>query len=234
MLNNYAILKNDYYEIYFPCKYEKDIKEILEYSTDKLIKNLNFFDKDSYGQIIKASFFDQKEEFFDRIHKLDKNANPPSWAKGCFYGGENQILLDDKNPKTRFFTLAHESCHLLFSKFIYNNYHDRIVWLDESFAANFSGEVEKELENGLFLEKVKKYLDYNLLPNMNEITFKNNNVKTDEYNGYDFFHIIGRYLYETYSGEELLSLYEDEEKVIELGNHILRDSILYFKDEFLL
>lgn len=231
-MKNYKVLKNEYYEMYFPSKYESDIKEILEYSTNKLIDNLKFFNKESYGQVIKASFFDRKEAFFSRIKELNENATPPDWAKGCFYGGENQILFERNNLKIRFYTLAHESCHLLFSKFIYENYKERVVWLDESFAANFSGEVEKELANGEFMKKVKKYLNCNSLPNMNEISFKNNNVKTKEYDAYDFFHIIGRYLLEIYSKEELLDFYKDEEKVLKLGKNILNESLLYFKKKF--
>ena len=229
---DYKVLKNEYYEIIFPNKYEEDIKEILEYSTTKLIDNLNFFNKVSYGQVIRASFFDKKDEFFSRIHELDKTAIPPDWAKGCFFGGENQILFEKGNSKIRFYTLAHESCHLLFSKFIYNNYKNRVVWLDESFASNFSGEVDKELKNGKFIETVKKYLNYSSLPNMNEISFKNNNIKTNEYNAYDFFHIIGRYLSEIYSREELLNFYKDEERVLKLGENILSESLLYFKQKF--
>lgn len=120
----------------------------------------------------------------------------------------------------------------MFSKFIYNNYKNRVVWLDESFAANFSGEVDKELKNGKFIETVKKYLNYSSLPNMNEISFKNNNIKTNEYNAYDFFHIIGRYLSEIYSREELLNFYKDEESVLKLGENILSESLLYFKQKF--
>lgn len=231
-MKNYKNLKNEYYEIIFPSEYEKDVKEILEYSTNKLIDNLNFFNQLSYGQVIRASFFDQKDEFFSRIHELDKNATPPEWAKGCFYGGENQILFEKNNIKIRFYTLAHESCNLLFSKFIYNNYKNRVVWLDESFAANFSGEVENEVKNGKFIEIVKRYLNYNLLPNMNEISFKNNNVKTKEYDAYDFFHIIGRYLFEIYSRKELLNFYKDEKRVLKSGENILSESLLYFKQKF--
>ena len=120
----------------------------------------------------------------------------------------------------------------MFSKFIYNNYKNRVVWLDESFASNFSGEVDKELKNGKFIETVKKYLNYSSLPNMNEISFKNNNIKTNEYNAYDFFHIIGRYLSEIYSREELLNFYKDEERVLKLGENILSESLLYFKKKF--
>ena len=82
------------------------------------------------------------------------------------------------------------------------------------------------------MKKVKKYLNCNSLANMNEISFKNNNVKTKEYDAYDFFHIIGRYLLEIYSKEELLDFYKDEEKVLKLGKNILNESLLYFKKKF--
>lgn len=65
-----------------------------------------------------------------------------------------------------------------------------------------------------------------------EITFAKNNIKTTEYDAYDFFHIIGRYLLEIYSSEELLKLYRDEKRVLKLGENILNESILYFKQKF--
>lgn len=233
-MREFVTLKNEYYEIYFPIEYEKDIKEMLEYSTNKLIENLSFFKESSYGEVIKASFFDKREDFTNRIKSLCSDANPPSWATGCFYGGENQILLDDKDVKKRFLTLAHESCHLLFFKFVYKNYNDRVVWLDEAFAANFSGEVERELENGEFVNIVKEYLDRDDLPKMNDISFEKNNIVTASYNAYDFFHIVGRYLVEVNSSSELLSLFFDEDKVLMLGESILETSIKYFKDKYFL
>lgn len=51
--NDFKIMKNDYYEIYYPIKYENYIKEVLDYSTNKLIENLNFFNKKFDGNIIK-------------------------------------------------------------------------------------------------------------------------------------------------------------------------------------
>ena len=59
-MENYSKLKNEYYEIIFPSGYEEDIKEILDYSTNKLLDNLNFFNQVSYEQVIRASFFDKK------------------------------------------------------------------------------------------------------------------------------------------------------------------------------
>ena len=77
------------------------------------------------------------------------------------------------------------------------------------------------------VEEIKKYIGA-VLPNMNDISFENKNVKTKEYNAYDFFHIIGRYLIETNSKDDLLGLYKDEERILNLGETILSDSIDYF------
>ena len=118
---------------------------------------------------------------------------------------------------------------MLFLKYVYSNYKNnkRIVWLDESFAANFSGEVQNNINNGIFINQIKKYIGA-VLPNMNDISFENKNIKTKEYNAYDFFHIIGRYLIETNNKDNLLELYKDEGRVLNLGETILGDSIDYF------
>ena len=231
-MDNYETLKTEYYEIYFQSKYKEDILKILDYSTDRLKKNLLFFNKDSYGEIIKASFFDNREDFINKIKNIDSNAEPPKWATGCFYGGEEQILLNKDNIMDRFLTLAHETCHLLFMKFIYCDYNDRVTWLDEAFAANFSGEVEREIESGEFIEIVKEYMNKGNLPKMSDISFENNNIKTDDYNGYDLFHIVGRYLVENNSKEDLLELFKNEEKILLIGDTILSDSLNYFVNKY--
>ncbi len=228
-MKKYKKMKNDYYEFLYDEKYQKEIEKIFEYSTKKLIENLKYFGEESYDNVISVSFFDNREEFINRIHEIDKNANPPIWASGCFYGGENQILFPEGDINKKFFTPAHETCHLLFLKYVYSNYKNnkRIVWLDESFAANFSGEVQNNINNGIFINQIKKYIGA-VLPNMNDISFENKNIKTKEYNAYDFFHIIGRYLIETNNKDNLLELYKDEGRVLNLGETILGDSIDYF------
>lgn len=86
-MKEYKKMKNDYYEFLYDEKYQKEIEKIFEYSTKKLIENLKYFGEESYGNVIKVSFFDSREDFFNRIYEIDKNANPPVWASGCFYGG---------------------------------------------------------------------------------------------------------------------------------------------------
>lgn len=138
-------------------------------------------------------------------------------------------MIDENNLNSSFYILAHETCHLLFSKYIYkNNYSKRIVWLDESFATNFSGQVEYEIESGKFNKKVSKYINLDFLPSIKEISFKNNNIINEKYNAYDFFRIIGRYMIENYSKENLLKIYKNENEVLKLEDNILKKSILYF------
>lgn len=92
--------------------------------------------------------------------------------------------------------------------------------------------MDQDVLMGTFIEKVKKYLDSSNLPNLNTLSFCKNNIKTVEYNAYDFFRIVGKYLVETNSNEELLRLYHDEVRVLQLGNHILMDSLQYFKEKY--
>lgn len=230
--NDFKIMKNDYYEIYYPIKYENYIKEVLDYSTNKLIENLNFFNKKFDGNIIKASFFDNKEDFFNRIKELDVKAKPPKWARGCFYGNENQILIDSNNLSASFYTLAHETCHLLFKKFIYNNYSNRIVWLDESFAYIFCLPKDEIESDNRIINIIKKYKNLKDISIISNITFEKNNIETKKYDAYDFFQIIGYYLVRVYSKEELLELYKNEKRIVKLGKTILTASILYFKKKY--
>lgn len=61
---------------------------------------------------------------------------------------------------------------------------------------------------------------------MNELSFSKGNIITKEYNGYDLFKVVGRYLIET--KENLLNYINDKEKVISDGKIILEESLNYF------
>ncbi len=232
-MEKYIIIENDYFEISIPDSLKKYGNEVIKYSTDKIEYFLHFFNLKSYGTKIRASFFLSSEDFFNRIKNLAPEANPPSWAKGCFYGGETQILLNSQNIYDRFCTLAHETFHLLFQKFVYKkNNMDRIVWLDESLAGNFDGTTEKLIENGEFLEIILKLKNNQKLPKMNELEFSKGNIKTKDYNGYELFKVVGRYLIETKSPDELLKYINDKSKIGNDGNIILEVSIKYFSEKY--
>lgn len=71
-------------------------------------------------------------------------------------------------------------------------------------------------------------MNNNKLPKMNELSFSKDNIITKEYNGYDLFKVVGRYLIETKSKEDLLNYINDKEKVINDGKKILEESLNYF------
>lgn len=128
--DKYIIISNEYYEIYTKVNLKDYVNSAMDYSTSRMNMYLNFFKKHSYGKKIKVSYFDNRDDFFDRIKLLNLKATPPKWATGCFCGGEIQILLYP-SMEARFLTLAHETFHLFFNKFVYDKEKfNRIVWLD--------------------------------------------------------------------------------------------------------
>lgn len=234
-MKNYIIITNDYYEIYLPESLREFGKDVLKYSTDKIKEYLRFFNEESYGEKIKGAFMVNRDDFISRIKEVT-NPNvtlPPEWATGCFYGGETQMLIDENNPYEKFYTLAHETFHLVFTKFVYEkNNHDRVVWLDESLAGNFDGTTENLLRDGKFKDIIINLLKNKNLPKMNDLKFSKGNIITKEYNGYLLFKIVGRYLIETKNKVELLDYINDLNHVIEDGDIILNESLKYFSKKY--
>lgn len=232
-MEGYITIENDFFEIYLPESIKDYGNEIIKYSTKRLSDFLRFFKEESYGEKIKGSFFIRREDFINRIKELDKEVSLPSWAQGCFYGGEIQILFNPQCLYDRFCTLAHESFHLLFQKFVYKkNRMDRIMWLDESLAGNFDGTTEKLIENGKFIDIILDLKKNSKLPKMNDLSFGKGNVKTENYNGYYLFKVVGRYLIETKDREELLQYINNRSKIISDGEVILEESIKYFSQKY--
>ena len=234
-MNNYMNINNEYFEISIPSELKEYGEMVLNYSTEKIKEYLDFFKENSYGQKIKAFFFTNRADFIDRIAtgSADPSTLPPEWATGCFYGGEVQILLNKEIKYDKFFTLAHETFHLLFGKFIYQkNHYDRILWLDESLAGNFDGTTEKLMKENKFSNIIKKLIGMNHLPTMSQLSFDKGTIKTDQYNGYELFKVVGRYLIETKTNEELLFYIQQEQEVLNDGDTILEISLKYFKEKY--
>lgn len=177
---------------------------------------------------LQASFFVERNEFVKHIQTISNGQTPPKWATGCFYNGEIQVLVDLKNPEEKMNTLAHELLHLFFEKMIYQKHNiERVNWLDESFAVYLDGgehDFDRELDKSIkYLSKISKGFDMNILCDYNII-------KTKEYDGYDMFNIIGKYIFATKQENIFLKmLIENRQQIVELGKHILQDAINYFK-----
>lgn len=179
--------------------------------------------------VLKASFFNVRDEFVNHIKKISGGSEPPTWAEGCFYNGEIQAMVRKELESERINTLAHETVHLFFNRTIYNKYNiDRVRWLDESFAVYLDGEPNNistaELKELIVkLQPFADGFDMNILNDVNK-------VHTKEYDGYDMFNVIGKYIFETNQEEHLLKLLkEDKSKVDTIGTYILQEAINYFE-----
>lgn len=221
-MSDYILITNNYYEIFINKSLEKYGNEILEYSTNKLKEYLNFFKEESYGEKIKCALMTNKNDFFRRIKEVLKKDDcmPSKEARGCFCGGEIQILLDIDNPYELFTSLAHETFHLLFSKFVYekNNW-NRIFWLDEALAYNFDEIRKKVIDDINFKKLIIKYFNNSNRPNMEDL---------DNYNDYEVFKIVGRYLIETKTDDELLEYINNLHAIENDKLSIFNTSLEYF------
>ena len=211
---------------------ENFIKNSLKIVETKLPFIKELFKNDDIDAIqLKASFFTKRNEFVKYIKSISSGHTPPSWATGCFYNGEIQTLIDinDKNDLTfKVHTLTHEMVHLYIQKFIYEKFNlDRIRWFDESYASFIDGHIEyrnlRDLKAICYQLKSLGDFDMNFLDDVK-------NVKTNTYDGYDMFLIIGKYIFENNLAKEYMELLKKSPNEIRrLGTKILPKAIQYIE-----
>ncbi len=236
-MKDYVTLENEYYEIMIPSILQEYGKEVLEYSSQKFQEYLHFFKEETYGEKIKCAIFLKREDFIKRVKEKGNYPIVPSWAqwsKGSYCGEEVQILLEEQEDiYERIPTLAHETFHLFFQKFVYEkNGWNRIVWLDEALAGNFDGTTEKRIKRNQFSKIIENLILKKDLPTMCDLDFKKDNVKTEKYNGYDLFKVVGRYLIETKTEDELFLYIHNKEQILKDGETILEESLRYFSEKY--
>ncbi|MGN1227402.1 MAG: hypothetical protein ACI4TX_02040 [Christensenellales bacterium] len=224
------ITTKDYIIKYEP-ELEDFVQKTLSWAEKKKVEFYKIFNcKETDINVLKASFFINRENFVNYIKDISNGCTPPSWATGCFYNGEIQVLVDIENTETQMHTLAHETVHLFFNKTIYEKYNiERINWLDESFAVYLERNPDDILNEDFlrmteYLDKIADGFDMATLADYNKI-------KTKEYNGYDMFNIIGKYIFETKQEQKYLELIKkDRNEVLRIGKYILREAIDYIKN----
>ena len=188
------IFKNDNFII----EYQEELKDFVDKSikifNSKIPEIKNVFQNLEKCQI-GAHLFSNRQDFVNYIKKISNGEQPPEWAKGCFYNNEIQIYIDTTKTQeiaNRKYTLTHEFIHLCIKHEIYNKFKlNRVLWLDESVAAILDGHLdsktEKEWQN--LAQKLEKTSSFD----MNKIE-DSNKIISQEYNGYNMFAIIGKYM----------------------------------------
>jgi len=192
-----------------------------------LLENLFLSEVEKVGKL-KASFFTERKKFVEYIKSIN-GETPPEWATGCFCNGEIQILLNVNNKedvKYRVHTLTHEMVHLYIQKLVYEKYKiDRIRWFDESYAVYIDGQIKNKSKEQLIniCEQLKIIgtFDLNVLDDINK-------VKTKEYDGYQMFLIVGKYIFENNLAKDYIELLKTKpEEIRKIGREILTKSIKY-------
>ncbi len=218
-------IKTKHYEIYYDEKVKNCVVNSIDIAEKGRITLDKLFDCDEVT-ILKASYFSNRIDFVNYIKSISDGNEPPIWASGCFYNNEIQVLVDvedEKDVKAKEHTLLHEIVHLYFDNCVYHKYNiPRVRWLDESFATYLDGltsEIKtQDLKNICKNIKVEDF-DVNILDDIKK-------VKSEKYNGYDMFKVIGYYIFNQHIEKEMLeTLKTDVEKIRLVGKNILKKSI---------
>lgn len=223
-------LITDNFVINYQTELDEFIQDALAIFNQQVTSILDIFGE-LPKQKITASFFVERDAFVDYIKKITNGSIPPAWAIGCFYNGEIQTLININNKaslNSKKHILTHEFVHLCINNAIYDRYGiDRIRWLDESFAGYLDGHTDTITPDKLqavvhSLEELENF-DVNVLNDPNKI-------KTETYNGYDIFVIIGKYIFKNNLAKDYLEkLKNNPAQIINLGKNILGTAIDYVK-----
>ena len=221
----------------FEIQYQSGLEELVKKSVEIYNSRIEYVQKlfncssKEVGKI-KVSFFTNRDDFVNYIKTVSNGQTPPNWATGCFYNGEIQQLVEEKNETeilVRAHTLLHETIHLYIQKTIYEKYGiERIIWFDESLAGFLDGHIENRSKSNL--EKIVKNLiaisknfDINILNDWDKMF-------TEEYNAYEIFMFVGKYIVENNLDKKYIELIKtDPSKIKEIGKTILHPAIEYAK-----
>ncbi|MDD4275785.1 MAG: hypothetical protein PHO33_02255 [Clostridia bacterium] len=231
----YEIIENNDYKINYPTSLKDFVTSIIEYSIDKKQYFCSIFNVKMYDlPQINVSIFTNFNEFENYIKEVSHGATPPKWATGCFYNNEIQILVNLNSAysmSSKFYTLAHETLHLFFNNFIYKKYNiNRFRWLDESYACFLDGHIADmptEKFNNIItkLNNITDNFNINQLNNMNK-------SQTNNYNSYDIFLVVGKYIFDNCLEKKYLDMIKTDCNMIsQIGEHILKDAVDYYKNE---
>ena len=114
-------------------------------------------------------------------------------------------------------------------KLVYQKYKiKRVTWFDESYAVFVDGRIKNMKLEDLYnlSQKLKplQNIDMNILNNEDKIV-------TKEYNGYDMFLIVGKYIFDNHLQKEYIQkLINNRDDMIEIGKTILSKAIEYIEN----
>ncbi len=196
----------------FTCYYNKNIGLLLKRFH---LKKINKFE---------VKLFSDKNLLGDIPYKLGDFAGFFN-SKGinCYIN-----INGKKNISDIIKAIMHEIVHHIYRFYIEENIEDRITWFDEGLAMNFSFDHDKYNNDNMFIQFLNtKILTIKNIPCINDLSHGDRFIN-DDYNGYDLSYLVIRYLIEVNSEDEFYKIMKSKDKIKELGNNILLDSVKYY------
>ena len=233
LLPNIPKVENDDFVIYASDSLEQFAKDTLDMLTKNQKRILDFFGVSHYRKV-QVNLYDNQETFLRFLKSIrPKKSSIPSYCTGTFDNFMINSSIDGstllEKYKSKLKSSLHEWIHIIYNDCITDK---RVLWLDEGFATNLSGD-RSRLDDD---EKFKEFIQNRILkipdmPNMNDLTHGKKFV-TETYNGYDLSYFVVRYLLETMSQDRIRTIIKDSQKTEELGKTILSNAIQYYVQKY--
>lgn len=224
-------LKNKYFTINFSDSLVDIVKDMLEISLYKTKEIYDFFKIDRF-RCVTVNLFDDLGEFKSFVANIRGVSidDLPKYVQGTFDKGMINSYINPNIKKDSIFykrkvhMIFHEFAHIIYLEYILkNDVSKRVIWLDEGLAQNLSGEFsDDDFDN--FLNKFKSFKN---IPNLNELKHGKKFVN-DDYNGYVISYLVVKYLIQTRTYDELLTILENNELSKEIGNEIVNEMKEYY------
>lgn len=218
---------------------------ILNQTTEKFELYKKIFNVEKLEKITFV-LFDNIEDYKKYYRQLNKK-EPPEYSKGAF-DPINNLSYSVQHSNSMYNTSwwmhavcvnAHEAFHIYYKKYIYND--DRIIWFDEGMAQFLSGENDNWINNEeIYKETFINFMEsYKPIYNLNERIQGNYDISDDlifqrkgVFEGYKASLMIIKYLVEINGYEYIFKLLKNNEHIREIGNNILDEMIMYYKNKY--
>ena len=236
---NYLLLpptpkaENENFVIYASDSLSQFATDTLDMLTKNQKRILDFFGVSHYRKV-QVNLYDNQETFLRFLKSIrPKKSSIPSYCVGTFDNFMINSSIDGstllEKYKSKLKSSLHEWIHIIYNDCITDK---RVLWLDEGFATNLSGD-RSRLDDD---EKFKEFIQNRILkipdmPNMNDLTHGKKFV-TETYNGYDLSYFVVRYLLETMSQDRIRTIIKDSQKTEKLGKTILSNAIQYYVQKY--
>lgn len=230
------IIKNEDFAIYGGDDLLPYIEELMDILVEEKRRLQLLFGIKEF-KTIEINLFCSHDAYLDFTRQFYE---PAPYSYGNFTNGMINYSYNIDQIQSLKYSIRHELVHLFYESIWKDNY-DRVLWLDEGLAQNFSDEKSRLKRD---YNRFKSwYIDHIIrrdkeIPPLEYMREHGNTYgkfedeETNKYSGYDLSYIMVRYLLETLSHEEFLAIIKEINKIKAIESDILPKTIEHFNQQF--